>query len=597
MKRGTALALILGVVVAAAGGGWLAGRNITSPAEAAARAQPPEPSLITVAVEQEALSADVIARGDIVFDDPVSVSLSGATGESEVPPVVTKLPEKGAELAEGALMVEVVGRPVFLMQGLIPVYRDLRPGAEGIDVLQFEEALARLGFLSETPDEVWNSATGAAVQAFYDQAGYRANAADENELASLDSARERVRLAGQSVTSAENDLSNVTGAAQSEILDARAQVAASEDGLDLARVTRDGANAAAARELAIAEAAESDAASAAEEAAARLAGAEAGTHPDTGLPPTPDELATLRDEDSLARSELALAESTAAAAAQTVTETKVAQDATVRQAESTLAIAKARLDEVLSPPDRSSLLANVAAAREELANAREDLADLEASVGTWVPAGELVFLERVPVRVDQLAVTLGGSISGPFMTVSGSEIALRMQVQESDAARLAVGDAAFVDEDILEAPLEGAISSIAEQGTGGRISVEVLFDTVPEELVGANVKVVIPIESTAGEVLAVPAAALSAVADGSVRVEVEDEPGVTRFVTVETGLAAGGLVEITPLDGEIEPGARVVVGQAEGGTGGGGDEAEESEESEQSEGTDETSETTADGDA
>jgi ABC-type multidrug transport system fused ATPase/permease subunit len=121
------------------------------------------------------------------------------------------------------------------------------------------------------------------------------------------------------------------------------------------------------------------------------------------------------------------------------------------------------------------------------------------------------------VRVDQLAVTLGGTISGPFVTVSGSEIALRMQVQESDAARLTVGDTVFVDEDILEEPLEGVISSIAERGTGGRVAVEVVLETVPEELVGANVKVVIPIESTAGEVLAVPAAALSAVADGSVR--------------------------------------------------------------------------------
>jgi hypothetical protein len=95
-----------------------------------------------------------------------------------------------------------------------------------------------------------------------------------------------------------------------------------------------------------------------------------------------------------ARSERAAAESTAAAAAQAVNETKVAQDAAVRQAESALAIAKARLDEVLSPPDRSSLRAAVDAAREELANAREDLAELEASVGTWVPAGEIVFLER-----------------------------------------------------------------------------------------------------------------------------------------------------------------------------------------------------------
>jgi hypothetical protein len=589
MKRGTALALILGVVVAAAGGGWLAGRSITSPAEAAARAQPPEPSLITVAVEQTALSADVIARGDIVFDDPVSVSLSGATGESEVPPVVTKLPEEGAELGEGALMVEVVGRPVFLMQGLIPVYRDLRPGAEGIDVLQFEQALARLGYLSESPDEVWTTATGAAVQALYDEAGYRANAADESELASLDSARDRVRLAGQSVTAAENDLSSITGAAQSDILDARAQVTSAEDGLELAKVTRDGANAAAARDLTNAEAAEADAVAAAEEAAARLAEAEAGTHPDTGAPPTPEELAVLRDEDAAARSERAVAESAAAAAAQVVTETRVTQDSAVREAESALAIAKARLDEVLSPPDRSSLRAAVDSAREELANARADLAELEASVGTWVPAGEIVFLERVPVRVDQLAVTLGGTITGPFMTVSGSEIALRMQVQESDAARLSVGDSVFVDEDILEEPLEAVISSIAERGTGGRVSVEVVLETVPDELVGANVKVVIPIESTAGEVLAVPAAALSAVADGSVRVEVEDEPGVTRFVTVETGLAASGLVEITPLDGEIQPGARVVVGQADGGTRDPG-EATDDESAE-------TEEATADGDA
>jgi hypothetical protein len=86
--------------------------------------------------------------------------------------------------------------------------------------------------------------------------------------------------------------------------------------------------------------------------------------------------------------------------------------------------------------------------------------------------------------------------------------------------------------------------------------------------VGKNVKVVIPIESTEGEVLAVPAAALSAVADGSVRVEVETAPGVTEFVTVVPGLAAGGLVEITPVDGDLAAGDRVVVGQEFGTSGG-----------------------------
>jgi len=160
-----------------------------------------------------------------------------------------------------------------------------------------------------------------------------------------------------------------------------------------------------------------------------------------------------------------------------------------------------------------------------------------------------------------VGVALGSTISGSFMTVSGSELTLRVQVPETDVERLAVGDTVYVEDDALDAPLEGSILTISSQGSGGRIPVEVSLASVPDELVGSNVKVVIPIESTAGEVLAVPAAALSAVADGSVRVEVETQPGVTHFVTVAPGLAAGGLVEITPVDGDLAEGDRVVVGQ------------------------------------
>ncbi|MDH4118247.1 MAG: hypothetical protein OEW30_12740 [Acidimicrobiia bacterium] len=560
MRRGTVLVLVLVAVAAAAVGGWMAGRSIESPAEAAARAAPPEPSLITVAVEKTTLSADVIARGDIVFDDPVSVALSGATGDAGVTPVVTRIADEGSELAEGDVMVEVAGRPVFLLTGVIPVFRDPRPGTEGIDVLQLEEALARLGYMGETPDQQWTSATGAAIQAMYDAAGYRAVGADESELSALEGARERVVSAQRSVTEADRAINEVTGATKSEILAARAEVAAAEDTVELAVLTEDGVNDAAVRAHSESEARLADAETAATRAADRLARAEGGKHPDTGLPPTPEELTQLRQEDLEARQALGAAQTEEAAAAHTVKQTAAEQAAAVAQARAALDVAKARLDEVLKPPDRSGLSEAASAARRELADANEALADLQASVGTWLPAGEVVFLERVPVRVNALAATLGSTISGPFMTVSGSEITLRVQVQESDAATLEVGDAAIVDE--AEVTLEGVIASIAEQANAGRIAVEVTLAEIPEELVGANVKVVIPIESTAGDVLAVPAAALSATADGSARVEVEDEPGKTRFVTVEPGLAAGGLVEITPLDGDIEAGARVVVGRA-----------------------------------
>jgi hypothetical protein len=47
-------------------------------------------------------------------------------------------------------------------------------------------------------------------------------------------------------------------------------------------------------------------------------------------------------------------------------------------------------------------------------------------------------------------------------------------------------------------------------------------------------------------------------------VQVEEPDGSLRTVVVETGLATGGLVEVTPLDGELDAGELVVVGRDDG---------------------------------
>ena len=70
----------------------------------------------------------------------------------------------------------------------------------------------------------------------------------------------------------------------------------------------------------------------------------------------------------------------------------------------------------------------------------------------------------------------------------------------------------------------------------------------------------ISVQTTEGEVLAVPVAALSMAADGTTRVQVQDSRGATRYVTVEPGLAAKGVVAVTPVGGELGPGDLVVVG-------------------------------------
>ncbi|HLU31310.1 MAG TPA: hypothetical protein VK088_06080, partial [Acidimicrobiia bacterium] len=143
MSRNTLVVSVVAAVVVAAGVGWFVGSQIRSPAEVAAEAEPPPASNITVEVVREALSADIITRGDIAFDDPLTLSLSGSFAQQPERLVVTEAVEVDSELAEGDVAVEVVGRPVFLLTGEIPMYRDLRPGSSGDDVLQVEEALAR----------------------------------------------------------------------------------------------------------------------------------------------------------------------------------------------------------------------------------------------------------------------------------------------------------------------------------------------------------------------------------------------------------------------------------------------------------------------
>ena len=70
----------------------------------------------------------------------------------------------------------------------------------------------------------------------------------------------------------------------------------------------------------------------------------------------------------------------------------------------------------------------------------------------------------------------------------------------------------------------------------------------------------VTIESTAGDVLAVPIASVSVAADGRSRVQVQDRDRTTRFVAVDPGLAAKGLVAVTALDGALDAGDLVVVG-------------------------------------
>ena len=77
MSRRVVLVLGLIAVIAAAAIGWAAGTRIKSPAQVAAEAEPPEPSLITVPVARMVIANDVVTR-DTQEGVDVKVTQSGA---------------------------------------------------------------------------------------------------------------------------------------------------------------------------------------------------------------------------------------------------------------------------------------------------------------------------------------------------------------------------------------------------------------------------------------------------------------------------------------------------------------------------------------
>lgn len=238
-SRRRTLLVVTGVAVLALGSGVFAGTRITSPADAAARVAPPEASDITVPVESRQLRTDVVARGDVSFAGAVDVTpeLAGL----QTPPVVTgRVPKVGDELTEGAAVLEIVGRPVIALAGVLPVYRSLRPGMSGPDVAQLEKTLERLGLDPGTVDSDYTAATSAAVAKLFEKAGYEPPPADPEAQANLDAAEELVAAAESELTMAEQALKGATiEVSEAERVSAEQAIEAAERELARAKETGD----------------------------------------------------------------------------------------------------------------------------------------------------------------------------------------------------------------------------------------------------------------------------------------------------------------------------------------------------------------------
>lgn len=171
MKRwAVATAILLGLVVTAAGG-WAAARLFVSPEQRQAAASPPPPAAVVVPVELDVLAEDITLRADIRPGGDVPLRLR-ATGDGDAYVTANPVPV-GSEVAPGAVVSEVNGRPVLVVPGAFPFYRDLGPGDTGPDVAQLQEALRATGRTIRVRENgTYGADTSKAVAALYRAAGY-----------------------------------------------------------------------------------------------------------------------------------------------------------------------------------------------------------------------------------------------------------------------------------------------------------------------------------------------------------------------------------------------------------------------------------------
>lgn len=548
--------------------GWGLGQRVKSPAEIAAETTPPEPSLITVPVELTELSSRIVVRGTVQSSEETPIAVSSSPLGAAV---VTRLPRaEGEVLAEGEVAIEITGRPMIVLRGDLPAYRTMGPSMEGPDVLQLEEALARLGYDPGVVDEVYSTETGAAVEELYQSLGYRSSGLSAEEESSIEAAEDRVRQLERSLA-ATSESSTAAGVPESVRLELDLRVTQAERAVNDAKNDDSVAEA----EAALVEAETAIASANAEQltADARLAEAEAGTHPDTGQTPSADEVGRLREASTLAEQGLAQATDTRYTASKALATAKVSRERAIADAETNLRIAEAARAEALATAtdsgsdEQTGAGISIADLRGDLVDAREDLAKLLASTGVSFPIEELTFVPTLPREVSTLAVELGSAAQGTVMTVSGSTTVLSAAITNSDRRLLSEGMGAVVDSDDLGVSFPAEITFLADSAGGvdladDRYAMQLTpTEELPEAAFGQSFKVTIPISSTGGEVLAVPLAAVSAGSDGRPQVLVERSPGETELVMVTTGLAAEGFVEVEPIEAQLAAGDRVVVGR------------------------------------
>jgi hypothetical protein len=557
---------ILGVVGGMAIGAWYMGSKIQSPAEMAARTAAPEASSILVPVESRVLSSDVVTRGSVRFGLPQSISIAPSTVKGGAG-LISSLPRPNMQFKEGEVIMSASGRPVFVLRGAAPAFRDMSPGTSGSDVQQLEEALARLGFDPGPVDGNYDQKTSLAVERLYQKAGWDAFGPTRDQRAAVAALERDWSDAARSRLAAETarDTALKAVAAARAVAEQNVRQATIDSAMRFG-TGRHPADARTGKSLLV----ETERARATYSAA--IADADIKTQvADRALvvlDPRQTEMTRAAAEAKLrvARSAQRKARLEAEIAIENATREANLAGERIKAAEGAVKAARLEGERSMRAAQEQQTLAefDVKVATERYERLDRELATARAKLGVQVPADEVVFLPSLPIRVHEVTASVAGSASGAVMSGTDNELSIDSQLPIEAAPLVKPGMKVAVDEQALGIKANGVVETVATTpGTRGvdgyHFYLGVKVESTPVALAGFSVRLSIPIETTKGPVIAVPTSAVSLAADGTSRVLV-DRDGRQEYVTVQPGLSTGGYVEVNASDGRLAPGQMVVVG-------------------------------------
>ncbi|MFI6325381.1 peptidoglycan-binding protein [Nonomuraea sp. NPDC050556] len=566
--RRVLVATVAGVVVVA-GIGWGVSTRLRSPADEAALRKAPKASLVTAPVERRKLVSNVVVAGTLEYGSPLPVTLAGVVGGAGEAQRVTRAPRVG-KVKQGAVLMEVNGRPVFVLKGAIPMHRTIGPGAKGPDVKQLQRGLRT------RVTGVFDQATVAAVTRWYAARGYEAQKPSLADRQSLDTLRKAVQTAQETLVTEQKALD-----AGRDVLPLKVKLSNARKDLKAAEGALEDAES---REYTPEDEVKYEAAEAAVRAAeeklleAEQALAAARAQPTTSPTATPAPSAQPSADTRLLELRVTNARQELEAARRSFgriqEEAKIARTALLEQRRKAVRDAQ---EAVVSAEQALRQARQVSPAKLKVANARKDVAAAQGllgefmrTFGTSIPPGELVFLSQLPARVNKVKVKPGETIEAEVATVTSSSFVVVGSVQSTETELLKDGLPATIEDAsgktypaTLTAFGAKARAATGEKADGEQGSEPVIVTPLSMKglkgLSGAAVTVKVTVGATDDEVLVVPVAAVVTSADGKPRVQVEVSTDRTRDVEVRTGLTADGNVQVT---GDLKEGDRVVVSGA-----------------------------------